>query len=1134
MKTAPRLGTGFTVSKKILGSVIDFSSPKSRANKKDPDGTDKFWVELEVVIPKISDKHTIILLGDINAQIGRERKLQNIVGKYPAHRRTNRNGERLIELCKAFNLVLKLTAFKHLPMKRNMWTSPNPNLELHGGDKFISVTNSDESQDIAAQEKEYIILLEDIPAHTEVVESTCIEEVSDPKSIGLQDDLHTALASTSKTATEVSMSRSPKRKKTGDSVLDKKKVFYDGRLECLEGAVPNEWTVAMLAAVYKAENYRPDESSSILSVKWSFSGTPCWCWCVLDASVLLKAVVDGVEVIRYANEKLLVQGCILPRGRKIKVTKPHNHEPDLDLPVALTVRDRILQRCRMETVPLKDIYNEEIARAGHLSTHETLCSMTSAMRRARASGNLGNPECEVNEEFEELEDYNQAVTILDMEDGESFTSDIAYESENTKESQDYEGFQLHRSVACGPEVSQGNEYDSDSQQFSSSFEGEIGHENSDFQWTDSPAFRRTLTAKKIDKQQRLQEVVHNKSFITSNISATEEDSDIYRSIASQTYKPPSRLASSQTETGSKLRHNAASVTTGGPQQLLKLTPLPTQLSSNSQTTERITEIANISGTSAKKLTSNSLNLGQISEPTTALGPVPTLPKLRQQLPKPSIDNTLSWLTFRRVLASPTDLAAAGPYSQATTKKTDTSPEGPRKKYFATIEDANNEAANKPPELLKETIPLPVNQLSKADDSPNQFTNNLAVAVPDYDKLIGQIDCEKLLTEGLNVRTILSPSSRKRKMPLSLEEINYLNAKTNISGSLEPHISYVNVKDIVYKVQVSRVTDVSVPSTENKNPVKHFKSSETQTCVSKAYYSIDDFKNDKEGMMYFTGLESYEKFKLVLQSLGPAAYELQYRWGQIISVGVEDQLLITLMKLRRNYSDYELSKNFGISKTTISNIIITWINFMYIQWSELDIWPSRELVNYYMPNGFKTLYPSARVIIDVTEIPIPKPKNAVRQSTTHSENKGRATLKFLVGSTPGGLLSYCSSAFAGSTSDRQTVEYCELVKLCDGGDTVIADKSFNVDDIFADDDVDINAPDFVNGKCHLPGLITVQDFVLGRRWHIERVLGITKTFKILSQELNPYYVPLSSRIFFVCLMLCNFREINSKRNLNMSL
>lgn len=152
IQTIPHLGTGFVVNKKILDSIINFTSTNSRistlsfrsmnkvytivnvhaptnqANKRDPEGTDRFWEEIEDIMSKVPDKNTIILLGDFNAQIGKERKFQNIVGNYPAHRRTNRNGERLIELCKAFNLVMKSTAFKHLPRKQKTWKSPNPNL----------------------------------------------------------------------------------------------------------------------------------------------------------------------------------------------------------------------------------------------------------------------------------------------------------------------------------------------------------------------------------------------------------------------------------------------------------------------------------------------------------------------------------------------------------------------------------------------------------------------------------------------------------------------------------------------------------------------------------------------------------------------------------------------------------------------------------------------------------------------------------------------------------------------------------------------------------------------------------------------------------------------------------------------
>ena len=47
--------------------------------------------------------------------------------------------------------------------------------------------------------------------------------------------------------------------------------------------------------------------------------------------------------------------------------------------------------------------------------------------------------------------------------------------------------------------------------------------------------------------------------------------------------------------------------------------------------------------------------------------------------------------------------------------------------------------------------------------------------------------------------------------------------------------------------------------------------------------------------------------------------------------------------------------------------------MYCSWKELDIRPSRELVDENMPSDFKRLYPSTRVIIesDGMEVPIKK-------------------------------------------------------------------------------------------------------------------------------------------------------------------
>ena len=91
------------------------------------------------------------------------------------------------------------------------------------------------------------------------------------------------------------------------------------------------------------------------------------------------------------------------------------------------------------------------------------------------------------------------------------------------------------------------------------------------------------------------------------------------------------------------------------------------------------------------------------------------------------------------------------------------------------------------------------------------------------------------------------------------------------------------------------------------------------------------------------------------------------------------------------------------------------NLNYLQWSQINWWPSRELVSYYMPSDFKSKYPKTRIIVDVMECPIHKPTQPVAQQATFSTYKNRNTVKVLVGITPGGLVSFVSPAYGGSAS-----------------------------------------------------------------------------------------------------------------------
>ena len=261
-------------------------------------------------------------------------------------------------------------------------------------------------------------------------------------------------------------------------------------------------------------------------------------------------------------------------------------------------------------------------------------------------------------------------------------------------------------------------------------------------------------------------------------------------------------------------------------------------------------------------------------------------------------------------------------------------------------------------------------------------------------------------------------------------------------------------DIDSQPSAPPVVDPSVSSMSQTDP------------ESKALLAIEKISHDDDHIALLTGLESYAKFKFVLQTLGPAANDLDYRWSKSDGVSVENQFLLTIMKLRKHYSNQELAMFFAISDKTVSNIFTTWLNFMYFQWRELDIWPSKDLVAFFTPSDFNKKFPHTRTIVDGTEIHIRKPKAPDAQQKTWPAYKNANTLKVLIGCTPGGMVNYASDAYGGSASDRLLCERSPLMTICDPGDVIMSDKGFNVQDMFAPYDISINIPTFMTGKNQL--------------------------------------------------------------------
>ena len=69
------------------------------------------------------------------------------------------------------------------------------------------------------------------------------------------------------------------------------------------------------------------------------------------------------------------------------------------------------------------------------------------------------------------------------------------------------------------------------------------------------------------------------------------------------------------------------------------------------------------------------------------------------------------------------------------------------------------------------------------------------------------------------------------------------------------------------------------------------------------------------------------------------------------LSVEDEFLMLLMKLRMGLSNTDLAERFCVSESTVNNINLTWVNFVYNVIGSLKIWPHRDIIIKHSPEEF---------------------------------------------------------------------------------------------------------------------------------------------------------------------------------------
>lgn len=217
-------------------------------------------------------------------------------------------------------------------------------------------------------------------------------------------------------------------------------------------------------------------------------------------------------------------------------------------------------------------------------------------------------------------------------------------------------------------------------------------------------------------------------------------------------------------------------------------------------------------------------------------------------------------------------------------------------------------------------------------------------------------------------------------------------------------------------------------------------------------------------------------------------------------------MIVMLRLRLNLLEDDLADRFGISQGTVSKILDRWLSVMASCLKPLIVWPDRETLRLTMPECFREHFgTSVVVVIDCFEIFVQRPSNLKARAQTWSDYKKHNTVKYLIGITPQGTVSFISRAWGGRTPDK-TITLSKQVKLIDlflPGDCILADRGFPMASELGSYRVQVIVPAFMNGRSQLSATdVRTSNEIANVRIHVERIIGfLRRKFRILSSTLH---------------------------------
>ncbi|XP_051527262.1 uncharacterized protein LOC127425374 [Myxocyprinus asiaticus] len=285
------------------------------------------------------------------------------------------------------------------------------------------------------------------------------------------------------------------------------------------------------------------------------------------------------------------------------------------------------------------------------------------------------------------------------------------------------------------------------------------------------------------------------------------------------------------------------------------------------------------------------------------------------------------------------------------------------------------------------------------------------------------------------------------------------SSTTTAGALDE--AYARIEELKTEILQIRISSEN-RICELEEQVQH---------LSQSPLTINRFCVTDEDFRFYTQFPSEKTFTVFWDYIAPSAKNLVY-WTQVQrvceadktpsphrSLALIDEFLMYCMRVAAGLKEKVLADLFSVNLSTVSRIIITWANYLYLFLGSIPIWATREHVNSSMPKKYKECCPNLRVILDSTEIKCVNPSSLTLQSETFSQDKNTITLKSLIGIAPNGTITFVSRLYTSCLSDKELTMLSGILDLLEPGDSVMADKSFTIEKMLKEVGASLIVPPF---------------------------------------------------------------------------